>query len=183
MSILITVIKIIITIFIVFMLANIINKAERYYKKKSLMGHSFNKDYKSLSLVVISLYNNDKPYNFIIDTGSTYSVIDKKALEEENLEFEEIDKKGSIYGMDGKTIPVDYIEMNLKYDDNTLYYETFQIVEMGGFNNIKETDGIKVIGILGNSFLSRYKFKINYDGNCIEFLKVKKVLKSSEITK
>lgn len=153
----------------IFIIAIVINGIEDYHTRNSLVRLSFTDNMGRLNLPVVSLTNNGQSFNFLIDTGATLSVIDSNALDK--LAYTKVETTGSAYGVDGNIIPVEYARIELNHE-NTKFVDEFQIMRVNGFDNIKESDKIEIVGILGSTFLKRYDFTINYKDLIISTKKV-----------
>lgn len=153
----------------IFIIAIVINGIEDYHTRNSLVRLSFTDNMGRLNLPVVSLTNNGQSFNFLIDTGATLSVIDSNALDK--LAYTKVETTGSAYGVDGNIIPVEYARIELNHE-NTKFVDEFQIMRVNGFDNIKESDKIEIVGILGSTFLKRYDFTINYKDLIISAKKV-----------
>lgn len=141
-------------------LALFINIIEDYNNKLKTR-ISFKDSIDIVDLPVISLSNNGKIFNFIIDTGSTYSILNVKILNK--LKYNEIPNMlGTAYGIDGNIINVNYINLVLHYNKVELE-DVFQVIEVPAFDNIKEQNNIEIAGILGNTFLKKYKYIIDFN--------------------
>jgi predicted aspartyl protease len=153
----------------IFVIATVINGIEDYHTRNSLVRLSFTDNMGRLNLPVVSLTNNGQSFNFLIDTGATLSVIDSNALDK--LAYTKVETIGSAYGVDGNIIPVEYARIELNHE-NTKFVDEFQIMRVNGFDNIKKSDKIEIVGILGSTFLKRYDFTINYKDLIISAKKV-----------
>lgn len=134
-----------------------------FLRKKSFKENkiSFREAMDLADLPIITLKQGDKKINFLLDTGSTMSIITTGVLE--GLEYTETGELGTVYGMEGNVIDTKYINMNVMYKDIT-YNENFQVVDMtSAFNSIKQSTGVTISGILGNSFFTKYKYVLNFD--------------------
>ena len=110
-------------------------------------------------LPIVSFHQNDKHFDFIIDTGAEYSVINSTSLNE--LIYVELDSGGVIYGIEGNKKDTSSVGVVLFIDDYE-FTEVFQITDIPGIEVINNLYNIKVVGILGSRFLARYKFIIDY---------------------
>jgi hypothetical protein len=138
----------------------IANMVINAYKGKRMNKISFKEALDLADLPIITLRQGDKKINLLLDTGSTKSVILPSAIE--NLEYEDTGEVGTIYGMEGNTIDTKYIKMDLMYNYIT-YSENFQVVDMSNaFNSIKQSTGVSIHGILGNSFFEKYGYVIDF---------------------
>ena len=65
----------------VLVLAIIINGIEDYCKQKNRINMSFKEAMDLVELPVVTFYNGDKKFNFLLDTGATISVINSNILD------------------------------------------------------------------------------------------------------
>ena len=122
---------------------------------------SFKESLDLVGLPIITFTQGERKYNFILDTGSTLSVINEGALR--CIDYVTLDKKGSNYGCEGNIVPTNFIKMNIEYKSN-IFEEEFQIVDLNkAFENIRNDYKVNVVGILGNSFFTRYKYILDFD--------------------
>ncbi len=123
---------------------------------------SFKEAMDLVELPIVTFMNNDKKLNFLLDTGASYSSLNKAALE--GLSYTDTGRRGFRMGIEG-TIEMDngYIRMNVNYRNQT-YEEDFQVVDLGqAFGIIKQEYGINLHGILGNTFFQKYRYVLNFD--------------------
>lgn len=153
------VLEVLIMLVAVFVIATIINGIEDYHTRNSLVRLSFTDNMGRLNLPIVSLTNNGQSFNFLIDTGATLSVIDSNALDK--LNYTKVNVTGNAYGVDGNIIPVEYARIELNHD-KVQFVDEFQIMRVDAFDNIKESDNIEIIGILGSTFLKRYNFTVDF---------------------
>jgi predicted aspartyl protease len=151
---------------VVCILAFIINGIEDYHRKDSLVKLSFGETLGKLKLPIVTLMNNGTPFKFLIDTGATLSVIDSNVIDK--LDCVKLVTQGTAYGIDGNTIDVSYIRMNLMHNNISLS-EEFQVMRVPAFDSIKATDNIDISGILGSTFLKRYNSVINFKDLIVYF--------------
>lgn len=107
---------------------------------------------------VITLYQNDKKYNFMLDTGSNVSYIDKNA----GLEVSELLGVDSFLSAtsDGNRCTVHSIEL---YYDNKSFVIPVRVTDFyNQFDTIKKEFGVGLSGILGGDFLSKYSYVLDY---------------------
>ena len=132
-----------------------------YQKEVSKVKMSFKAGINKTQLPVVTFKNNDTEYNFLIDCGSTISLVEEKALKAiSHTPLKDVN--GSMYGIDGNVINVSYVKINLEYKDN-VFTDAFQVSDIPGFDNIEKSDGIRLSGILGVSFLQKYKSQLDFD--------------------
>lgn len=145
----------------VIILAIIINGVEDYCKQKKRVNMSFKEAMDLVDLPVITFYNGGKKFNFLLDTGATFSVIDSNVLD--NFSHKKLDDEGTLYGMEGNRITVSYIRALLEYKGMN-YEEDFQVVDMSAaFNQVKAESGVTLSGILGSLFFRRYQYILDFE--------------------
>ena len=113
-------------------------------------------------LPVITFINNGIKLNFLLDTGANKSVISCDAL---NLpiEYNKSDEAGIIFGIEGNTKDVFYVNMDISYK-NKVFNDTFQVLDMSAaFDRIKKNDGVTLHGILSHNFFQKYKYILDFD--------------------
>ena len=121
---------------------------------------SFKDTIDKTGLPIVSFSQNDKHFDFIIDTGAEYSVINSNSLE--SLKYIELEGNGVVYGIEGNEKETTSIGVVLYIDDKE-FTEVFQITNVPGMEVVNNMYGTNVIGILGSQFLIRYKFIIDYE--------------------
>lgn len=162
------ILKIVVILLTVVILAIIINGVEDYCKQRKRENMSFREAMDLVELPVITFYNNNKKFNFLLDTGATLSIIDSNSLKQMN--YIDLKETGSVYGMEGNKIDVNYVELNLKYKSQ-IYNDEFQVVDMSSaFNQVKAESGVTLSGILGSLFFKKYQYVLDFD-NLIAYSK------------
>ena len=81
---------------------------------------------------------------------------------EEALESETVDTNVSIFGLDGivNNTHVKRISFNYK---NRKFEEDFQVVDMSKtIRIIKKTKGVTIHGLIGNGFMQKYKYVLDF---------------------
>lgn len=156
------ILKIVLALIIVTFIAVLINGVEDYNSYNRTNKLSFKGSIDSLTIPIVTLFNNGKAFNFVVDTGANYSVINAEYLK---LFDAKIIKgiTGKVYGIDGNQQDVYYARIQLsQYTDN--FVEEFQIFDIQSMcDNLKEENGVEIVGILGSSFFQRYKFIIDFN--------------------
>lgn len=118
----------------------------------------------SLNLVglpIITLESDGHKLNFILDTGSNESHISKEAFEKLNLNKYETNTQ--VYGAGGIALSVGKIDLNFTYKNAT--YITTLIISPAldnTFKAIKNSEGASIHGILGNDFLIKYSYVMDF---------------------
>lgn len=150
--------EVVIILIIIVIAPIIINGVQDYNKKKVKM--SFKESMNLTELPVITFYNKSTKLNFLLDTGSNECVINSKIID--SLNYTKLDKKGSVFGMEGNSIDIDYISIDFTYN-NKSYSSSFQVVDMqDAFDRVKQESGVTIHGILGNLFFEKYKYVLDF---------------------
>lgn len=130
-------------------------------KKTSYDRMSFRETMDLCELPIVTFMNNGKKLNFLLDTGASKSVIHSGALE--GLIYENTNKSGDVYGIDGKRKDASFINMSIEYRGKG-YNEEFQSIDMSiPFSNLKADFGVNLHGILSSTFFQKYKYVLNFD--------------------
>lgn len=136
--------------------SNYVQKAN----KRNLSKISFKEAIDLTDLPIITLKQGNIKVNFLLDTGSTKSIILPSMLE--TLEHEDTGEVGTVYGMEGNSVDTKFTKIDFMYNYIN-YTELFQVVDMSNaFNSIKQSTGVNIHGILGNSFFEKYGYVIDF---------------------
>lgn len=150
--------EVIIILVIVVIAAIIINGVQDYDRKKVEM--SFKESMNLTELPIVTFYNGSTKLNFLLDTGANLCVINSRIID--SLNYKKLDEKGSVFGMEGNSVDIDYISMGFTYN-NKSYSSSFQVVDMQeAFDRIKQESGVTVHGILGSKFFEEYKYVLDF---------------------
>ena len=153
------ILEILIIILVTIVVALTINFIEdRKYNKTKM---SFKESIDLTGLPIVTFYQENKKFNFLLDTGANLSVINKGALK--IVKYNKLENSNNtVTGIDGKPIPADSISLNLTYN-NVNYEEKFQVVDMKeAFKTIKKESGVSLIGILGSEFFQKNKYVLDF---------------------
>lgn len=138
--------------------AIIINDVEDCNRKDAM---SFREAMDLTSLPIVTFYQGDKKFNFLLDTGATLSIINQAALE--SITHTTTNETGELYGVDGVKREVSYASINLAYK-NKDYTEEFQVLDMQeAINQVKAESGVNMVGIIGSEFFRKYKYILDFD--------------------
>lgn len=161
--------SIIIIVFIAILVIVVLTMIE-YTKSKRFPSIAFDSIYESLELPIITLSNNGKEFNFLVDTGANMSIFNSAFIE--NLEFQPIQNaQGTMYGVDGSIRTIEYIRVIFTKGKDQ-FLEVFQLTNLqSAFGRIQQEHGIAIHGVLGNSFLDKYKCIIEYNNYCVRYKK------------
>ena len=110
---------------------------------------------------VITVNIEGKDFNFVIDTGSEMSIIDK-TLVESSIFSSEIEKTNiSLAGIDNGKDVQEKIKLSFTADDMT-FETTFLICDCSYiFDGFRKNCNIEMAGLLGSGFLDKYKFVLD----------------------
>lgn len=110
---------------------------------------------------VITLYNNDRPFNFLLDTGSSESHIRSDVVEK--LDGESYDYEYSYMGSAGEANTSRVIETYLHHKD--MPFRATLIVNSNlndSFKEIEKTRGVHIDGLLGSDFFKRHRYVLDF---------------------
>ena len=161
--------SIIVIVFIAILVIVILTMIE-YTKSKRFPSIAFDSIYESLELPIITLSNNGKEFNFLVDTGANRSIFDSAYID--NLSYRPIENEsGTMYGLDGSIRTIEYIEIVLTRDEDQ-FLDVFQLTDLqSAFGRIQQDYGMTIHGVLGNSFLDKYRCIIEYNNYCMKYKK------------
>lgn len=141
--------------------ANIVDIVRKKNKMSTANKMSFRETMDLTGLPLVTFKNGDKKVNFLLDTGANNSIINKSTLSE--LTFTPTGRVDSAYGVDGNRVMEEFVKMEITYRDNS-FVEEFHMFDLEeSFNNLKSDYGVNLHGIIGNSFLQKYKYIIDFD--------------------
>lgn len=117
-------------------------------------------DFFSTGMSIVPLYNNNKKFYFIVDTGSSNCVLNKKMLDK--FVYEKLNTSGSVYGIEGNTVETESVKLELSTKNHTMS-DDFLVLDIPAFDNMsRQHNNIQIAGILGGTFLSKYGFIVDY---------------------
>jgi hypothetical protein len=156
------ILEISIVILLVILLSVFINGVEDYCRKKDRKSKmSFREAMDLVELPVVTFYNGSTKLNFLLDTGSNLNVINSSNLD--SLQYTKVEGSGTVHGMEGTAIEVDYISMEFTHNNNP-YTSTFQVVDMQeAFDKVKKESGVQIHGILGSLFFHEYEYILDFE--------------------
>lgn len=155
------VLKIVIILLAVILLAIIINGAEDYCRQKKRENMSFREAMDLVELPVVTFYNKDTKLNFLLDTGSDLSYINKSILP--SLEYKEVNESRNIISVGGNSQTLGCCDMTVTYR-NQKFIDRFYISDLDeAFRAIKAETGVQIHGILGSRFFAKYKYILDFE--------------------
>lgn len=155
------VLKIVIILLVVVLLAVIINGTEDYCKQKKRENMSFREAMDLVELPIVTFYNKDTKLNFLLDTGSDLSYINKSILF--SLEYEEVNESMNIISVGGNSQSLGCCDMTVTYR-NQKFIDRFYVSDLDeAFGAIKAETGVQIHGILGSKFFVKYKYILDFE--------------------
>lgn len=155
------VLKIVIILLAVVLLAVIINGTEDYCKQKKRENMSFREAMDLVELPIVTFYNKGTKLNFLLDTGSDLSYINKSVLS--SLEYEEGNESRNIISVGGNSQSLGCCDMTVTYR-NQKFIDRFYISDLDeAFGAIKAETGVQIHGILGSKFFAKYKYILDFE--------------------
>lgn len=153
------IIEVIVVICAVLVIGISVNVIEDYHNRTSSI--SFKEAMDLANLPVITFYQGDKKFNFLLDTGSNFSHICKSVANQ--IDGVKLTGEVMVHGVGGAGNIGDAVKTTLSYKD-----KSFDIVLCIGshldetFNAIKASTGVTVHGILGSIFLEENKYVLDF---------------------
>ena len=155
------VLKIVVILLAVVFLAVIINGAMDYCKQKKRKNMSFREAMDLVELPIVTFYNENTKLNFLLDTGSDLSYINKSILP--SLEYEEVNESRNIISVGGNSQSLGCCDMTVTYR-NQKFIDRFYISDLDdAFGTIKVETGVQIHGILGSKFFAKYKYILDFE--------------------
>lgn len=160
----------IIVVVIIAILIMLILTMIEYAKSRRFPSIAFDSIYKDLELPIITLNNNGREFNFLVDTGANMSIFNSRYIDD--LKYDPIpNAQGTMYGVDGSIRTIEYIQIILSKNKDQ-FLDVFQLTDLdSAFGRIMRDYGIPIHGVLGGSFLDKYKCIIEYNNYCIKYKK------------
>lgn len=132
----------------------------RYINKQS-KSVSFKESLQLTGLPIITLMSNNRNFNFLLDSGSKFNVINLSELK--FTEHKMLEDNHYAHGIDGNMTECKCCDINLNYN-NLKFNQTFDVIELDkAFNIIKNNSGVTIHGILGNDFFIKYKYVLDFE--------------------
>lgn len=155
------VLKIVVILLVIVLLAIIINGAEDYCKQKERENMSFREAMDLVELPIVTFYNKDTKLNFLLDTGSDLSYINKSVLF--SLEYKKIDENRNIISVGGNSQSLGCCDMTVTYKTQK-FIDRFYISDLDeAFGAIKAETGVQIHGILGSKFFTKYRYILDFE--------------------
>lgn len=130
---------------------------------------SFRESLLLTQLPIIPLYHNGAILKFVLDTGSSSSVINEQIVN--NLSFTPTSESFDVIGIEGNVKKTNVIKIDLNYDDDISFSHTFRVLDMTKMNEvIKQETGMVIDGLLGSDVMAK-------NGYILDFIKKRMLYK------
>lgn len=147
---------IIIVVLIIFLALSIVYSNRERFEKIS-----FKESMDLTGFPIVTFYIGEKKLNFILDTGSNVSYINKDCLSD--IPYKEIDKTTYVTGFQADEEPKPFAYFEFYYKEHK-FEDEFCIVDLStSFGQIKQQSGVTLHGLLGSKFFQKYRYVINFD--------------------
>lgn len=121
---------------------------------------SFRETMDLTGLPIVTFYQGEKKFNFLLDTGSNDNIIDSNILDQ--LNHNKIDYEGTITGLDGIVNKVTACNIDFSYKEQH-YPFAYLIKDMKGpFDLMKKDYGVNLHGIIGSKFFNKFKYILDF---------------------
>lgn len=128
--------------------------------KKKNSEISFKEAMDLVELPVITFYNGDRKINFLLDTGSNISYLNKSIVS--SLVVESTGEESNIIGIEGNKVNCKICKMIIRRK-NQKFEEEFSIADLDkAFRIVREESGVQIHGILGSRFFEKYKYVLDF---------------------
>lgn len=128
--------------------------------KKKNSEISFREAMDLVELPVITFYNGDRKINFLLDTGSNISYLNKSVVS--SLVVESTGEESNIIGIEGNKVNCKICKMIIRRK-NQEFEEEFSIADLDkAFRTVREESGVQIHGILGSRFFEKYKYVLDF---------------------
>lgn len=122
---------------------------------------SFKQGFDLVEMPIVTLYQGNKKFNFLLDTGSNNSAISKHVIDQFEHTILE-NKSTTVYGIEGKISPAQVCSVTLSYKDKQYTYDYIINDLEAAFGQIKAETGVTLHGIIGSKFFNKYKYVLDF---------------------
>lgn len=110
------------------------------------------------NLPIVTFYQGNKKYNFLLDTGTMGNIIDSNC----DIIKTPIEGNSTITGTTGEKIFATFAKIKLYYKELVFNTET-QVTDMSKpFQILKQDTGVTIHGLLGTDFFKDYGYVLDY---------------------
>lgn len=153
--------ELILTVIGILALGYVVSLCESNIRKNNDRKMSFKESMDLAEMPVVTFYQGDKKFNFLLDTGSNYSHISKEAAK--NIKGTMIDAKAKVSGIgEGETSAICKTTLSYKDKDYNIDLSvTNHLTDV--FADIKKETGVQVHGLIGNQFFQEHKYILDFN--------------------
>lgn len=126
---------------------------------------SFQQAMELTDLPIITFYCGQRKLNFIIDTGSIYSVIDNNIIKNKEIPVEKTNNVFKMITATGKdNVDNEFGNIQLYLNENE-FVDEFVLSDSihETFEYLKSLHGVTIHGLLGSKFFNKYKYIIDFN--------------------
>lgn len=154
------IIKIVISLLIVVIAAYVANKLNNVWDRKNRQ-MSFRESMDLAEMPVVTFYQGENKFNFLLDTGSNLSHISTSAASK--LIGEKSKTKAKVAGIGGEATTSGIYHTTLSYKDSQYEIDLCVTDHLNQtFAEIKKESGVQVHGIIGNQFFQKHKYILDF---------------------
>ena len=122
---------------------------------------SFQNSIDLAGLPVVIFRQGDKKINLLLDTGSNNCIIDSTFLK--TIDHTMLDQETQVSGLEGITQKAGVCTIKMSYKGKDYEYPYIVKDMHAVFNDIKESTGVAVHGMLGSKFFEEFKYVLDFD--------------------
>ena len=129
-------------------------------KRRNKLKMSFKEALDLVELPIVTFLNKEIKLNFLLDTGSSQSIINESMLP--SLDTKKSEDSMIIVGVEGNKVSSDLCTMKVGYKDQE-FEHNFAIKDLDeAFGIVKQESGVQIHGILGSDFLQKYGYILDF---------------------
>ena len=153
--------ELILTVIGILALGYVVSLCESNIRKNNDRKMSFKESMDLAEMPVVTFYQGDKKFNFLLDTGSNYSHISKEAAK--SIKGTMINTKAKVSGIgEGETSAICKTTLSYKDKDYNIDLSvTNHLTDV--FADIKKETGVQVHGLIGNQFFQEHKYILDFN--------------------
>ena len=121
---------------------------------------SFKAGFDLTNLPIVTFYQGNNRFNFLLDTGSNKCVINKAILDQ--IKHEKVESNETLMGMEGSKVNVDKCMITLYFNGGEYTFEYLINDLSQAFDNIKMETGVRLHGIIGSEFFNKFKYVLDF---------------------
>lgn len=132
-----------------------------WFTKKKKTCIDFSAGFNLTEMPIVTFKQGNIKLNFLLDTGSNNSLINKSVVKK--IKHNPLETNTKVFGLDGNYNEVGLTVISIFYN-NIEYTNEFMISDLDKpFSNIKKESGVTIHGILGNNFFTKNKSILDFE--------------------